>query len=157
MVTCSARLFAGVDIADRITTGLSQKFACPATCAADPSRFSNWLPIARQNFSWTQKTPAIFLSLAGRFQNQGLDTDPDSTGVPRLISRTSRLATLFAPEDNRNATNRITPARLSTAARRHTLEPISARLRSCSEGGFHSAATTGSTSTIPAVSAEIGR
>src|ERR1700732_1268411 len=110
MAMCSARLFDGVDIADRITTGVSQKFPCSATCAAELGRFSNWLATARQNFSWTQKTPAIFLSLPGRFQNQGLDTDPDSTGVPRLISRTSRLATSFAPEDNRNATNRITPA-----------------------------------------------
>src|SRR6516225_4616562 len=95
---------------------------------------------------------AIFLSLAERDENHGLDTDPDSAGVPRLINRTSRPAGPFAPVVSRNATKRISPMRERNAARRHTFAPISVSLRSCSEGGFHSTDATGSTRTTPAVS-----
>ncbi len=44
------------------------------------------------------------------------------------------------------------PMRERTAARRHTFAPIRVSFQSCSEGGFHSAGATGSTSTIPTVS-----
>src|ERR1700730_8459516 len=149
MTMCCSRLFGGVDFAERITTGFSNKLSSCAIRFADPGRLSSWLAMVLQNFSWTQKTDAICLSLAGKFQNQGLETDPESAGVPRLIRRTIWLATFLALEFNRNATKRITPARLSSAARRHTAAPMVARFRSCSEGGFHSAGTTGSTNTIP--------
>src|ERR1700730_3069472 len=94
---CSRRV-AGVDFADMITTGLLQKLPKSATRTADCGRFSNWLAMARQNFSWTQKTGAIVRSSAGKFQNQGLETEPDSAGASRLISRTKRLANFVAPE-----------------------------------------------------------
>src|SRR3984885_10663201 len=152
MAACCSRLFGGVDFADKITTGLLQNSPSSATRTAEPGRFSNWLAIVRQNFSFTQKVAAIVRSSAGKFQNQGLETDPDSASAYRLITRTKRPAIFVAPEVSRNATKRITPMRHSSAARRDTVAPTSARLRSCSEGGFHSAGATGSTSTTPAVS-----
>src|ERR1700693_3664213 len=151
MMTCCSCLFGGVDFAERMTTGLSHKLSSSAMRLADPGRFSSWLAMVLQNFSGTQKPDAMRLSLGGKFQNQGLETDPESAGVPRLMRRTIWLATFFAFEFKRKATKRITPARLSSAARRATVAPMLARFRSCSEGGFHSAGTTGSTNTMPAV------
>src|ERR1700719_4126204 len=101
MRMCCSRLFGGVDFAERITTGLSHKLFSRAMRFADPGRFSSWLAMVLQNFSWTQKTDAICLSFGGKFQNQGLETVPESAGVPRLISRTIRLATFFALALNR--------------------------------------------------------
>src|ERR1700688_2687051 len=151
MRMCCSRRFGGVDFADRFTPGLSHKWSSSAMRIADPGRLSSWLAMVLQNFAWTQKTDAICLSLGGKFQNQELETVPESAGVPRLINRTIWLAAFFAFEFKRNATKRITPARLSSAARRHTMAPMLARFKSCSEGEFHSARTTGSTKTIPTI------
>src|ERR1700729_4612747 len=113
MAACCSRLFGGVDFADRITTGLLQNSLSSATRAADPGMFSSWLALVRQNFSCTQKIAAIVGSSAGKFQNQGLETEPDSAGASRLINRTKRPATFVAPDVSRNATKRITPMRHS--------------------------------------------
>src|SRR5271156_6437862 len=98
MASCCSRLFAGVDFAERITTGLLQKLPSSATRTADAGRFSSWLAMVRQNFSCAQKIAAIARSSAGRFQNQGLETEPDSAGASRLIRRTKRPASFVAPE-----------------------------------------------------------
>src|SRR5580658_11033601 len=111
MAACCSRLFGGVDFADRITTGLLQNSPSSARRTAEPGRFSSWLAIVWQNFSCTQKTAAIVRSLAGKFQNHGLETEPDSAGASRLINRTKRPARFVAPEVSRKATKRITPMR----------------------------------------------
>src|SRR5271154_1175874 len=118
--------------------------------AALTVRFSSWLAIVRANFGWIQNTAAIAFSLAGSAENQGLETEPDSPGVPRLIRRTRKLAGFFAPVVRRKTTKRISPIRERNAARRDTVAPMRASFRSCSEGGFHSAGATGSTRTTPA-------
>src|SRR5271156_5706313 len=123
MAACCSRLFGGVDFAERITTGLLQNSPSSATRTADLGRFSSWLAMVRQNFSWIQKTAAILRSSRGKFQNQGLETEPDSAGASRLIHRTKRPASFVAPEVSRNATKRITPMRQSSAARRDTVAP----------------------------------
>src|SRR5271165_2463701 len=92
------------------------------------------------------------LSFAGRLQNQGLLVEAESTGAPLLINRTRRFPAFLAPERSRKDTKRSSPKRERTAARRQTLPAMRMRFLSCSEGGFHSAGTTGSTRTMPATS-----
>ena len=151
MMTCCSRLFGGVDIADSIITGLSHKLPNSAMRLADSGKV---LELARNSVTEFLLNPKDrrHLPFIGR------QIPKPGTGNGSRIGRCASAdqphhlaATFFALEFNRNATNRITPARLSSAARRHTLEPMLERFRSCSEGGFHSAGTTGSTNTIPAI------
>lgn len=88
MAMCFSSRCEGIELAERMATGLSEKLLSSATRAAAAGKFSSWLAMVVQNFSCTQKTPVIALSLAGRFQNKGLETLPEPAGVPRLMRRT---------------------------------------------------------------------
>jgi hypothetical protein len=57
-------------------------------------------------------------SSLGSAQNQGLETEPVSTDVPRPISRMSTLAYFLAPEVMSGAMKRIRPMRARMAERR---------------------------------------
>src|SRR5215475_11343122 len=104
------------------------------------------------NFGWIQKIPAISFSSVGKAENQGLETVPESSGAPRLISLTRRLAKDLARVVRRNRTRRNKPKRVMKAARRQTVAPIETSFWSRPDGGLHSDGATGSNRSMPATS-----